>query len=107
MSSSDTDHDPALGPWNTLQCRDNTHLKLQLTELNANGVVAAFDIFLNNEVTDSQALFALGNSENLAVTLNVELESDLRVHVWQNLDAVSNGWTKRVTSVGALTLSNL
>ena len=103
MSSSDTDHDPALGAWNTVQCRSNTYLILPLNEQNANGVVVAVDIFPISGGTYPQLIFALRNSVNLAVTLTFELGEDLQPNIWQNLTE----WKRRVTPTAALTNSNL
>ena len=102
MSSSDTVYDPTFGPWNTVQCT-NTHLKLPLNEKNSNGTVVAFDIFPISGGTYPQSLFAFGNSENLAITLAVELGDNRLVYVYQNLP----GWKLIATSAVTLTDSNL
>ena len=106
-SSSDTNHDPTLGPWNTVQCRTNTYLIFPLTEQNPNGVVVAFDIFPISGGTLPETIFALRNSITNGVTLTLELGFDRMVRVWQNLPGVINSWTHIVTSAGALTDSNL
>ena len=102
MSTSDTYDDPTLGPWNTLQCRTNTHLIFPLGEQNANGVVVAVNIFPISGGTYPQAIFALRNNVNFALTLTFELASDLRLKIWQN----SPGWNLRVDTATTLTNGN-
>ena len=98
-STGDTIADPAFVAWNIVQCRDDTQLRLDLTEPNANGVIVAADIFLFG--VQEHTLFAIRNKENRAMGFTVEIYIDYHVQLWRNY----GGWKKPVTSTAALTPS--
>ena len=99
MSSSDTNFDPALGPWNMVQCRENTILFVPTGEQNANGVVVALDLYLNSVVgTGPRAIFTLRNSANLAISFTAQFNADREVHIWYG---TSNSTTSLVRAFKA------
>ena len=106
MSSSDTDHDPTLGPWNTVQCRSNTQFIFPLSEQHANGVVIALDIFPLGGVASEQGLFAFRNSVSNTVTIHAQVRDGGKIYVWYNSAGASHLWSNIVISAGAVTDSN-
>ena len=103
MSSSNTDFDPTLGPWNILQYRSDTLLRLPTGEQNANGVVVAFDIYPYSGGTYPQTIFCFQNSGNIGVSFIIQITSTLHVIVGQFLPAMFN-WDMVITE--AKTLNN-
>lgn len=82
LSSNDNNKDPNLGPWNVLQCRNNVYLSLPLGELNANGIVVAFDIYPYTGA-NVQTILSFRNTQNLKVPFTIELMGNLWVAAWR------------------------
>ena len=95
-SSEDTNWDPTFVPWNIVQCRPNTQLRLDLTEPNANGVIVAADIFLLE--SRKHILFSFRNKGTLARGFTVETFYDYSVQLWRN----DGGWAGQLISTTPL-----
>ena len=87
-------------PWNIVQCRPSTQIRQDLTEQNANGVVAAADIFLLE--SRRQIFFSFRNKGNLAMGFVVEIFPDYSMQIWRN---AGFGWQNPVGTVAKLNLS--
>ena len=103
MNSADNSNDPNVGPWHLLQCRANSHLRLPLTDLNANGIVVAFDIYPYSDGAYPQTILSFRNSQNFAVPFTIELMNDLQVRAWR----YDNPWQNVVSSGNIITNSSL
>ena len=102
VSSSNTDYDPTLGPWNTVQCRADTVLTLPTGEQNAHGMIIAFDIY-PIPPNGLQILFAFQNSANLNAVLTVQLVSrQIRVGHFRDTSSV---WDLIIETTNTLTTS--
>ena len=92
VSPNDMTNDPDLGPWNSLQCRQNTILGLTIPESNANGIVVAADIFPFPTTTGPpQTIFSIRNrvNENMVFTVAIQPSGFIDVSkfttTWQTL----------------------
>ena len=91
-----------MGAWNIVQCRPDTQIRLDLTESNANGVVAAADILLV-EADWKHTLFSFRNKGTLARGFTVEINYDHSVQLWR--DTGNEIWENPLTTVEKLNLS--
>ena len=100
-SSGDTTWDPTFVPWNIVQCRDGTQLRLDLTEPNANGVIIMADIYLLDNTQD-HIFFTFRNKGNLAMGFKVEIDTARNIKMSRS---IAGSWGSPLYCTNPLTLS--
>ena len=82
VSTSPGGDDPNFGPWNTVHCRNNKALTLQIGGQNANGIVIAVDIYYTGPMSSDQTIFAIRNRVIPKNVFTVEISPSSAVTVW-------------------------